>query len=51
MVKEMWHIIFYAHVHACSDVVPAILTTSERHFSRFQNSGVFGLLITVMIVL
>jgi len=38
MVKEMRHIIFYAHVHASSDVVPAILTTNERHFSRFQNS-------------
>jgi len=37
LAKEMQHIIFYVHVHACY-VVPAILTRNKRHCSRFRNS-------------
>jgi len=42
LAKEMQHIIFYAHVHACSPsytVVPAILMRKKTFFLKNANES------------
>jgi len=48
LAKEIQHIIFYAHVHACS---PSYTDEEWKTLQSIPKRHVFGLLIIVMIVL
>jgi len=48
LAKEMQHIIFYAHVHACS---PSYTDEEYKTLQSIPKQCVFGLLIKILIML